>query len=94
MAKGGGAEIDRRQRDKAKDFLLAYLPDGAEVRVTQLANEAEQSGITKRTLQRAREDLGVTSRQLTKKEKLAMGLDPLPPVWVCSLSAERRAQIA
>jgi len=51
-----------RQREKAKEFLQALLEDG-EVDSVQVYAQAEASGISSRTLERAKSELGVRSIQ-------------------------------
>ncbi|MDQ0684856.1 hypothetical protein QFZ56_003819 [Streptomyces achromogenes] len=59
--------VDREEvseRDEAAEWLRGYLTDaGGEAASADLFKAAERDGIAKRTLQRARSRLGVTSRQ-------------------------------
>jgi hypothetical protein len=55
-ANGGGAAVARRE---AVEFLQDRLSDGRKVKTTELEEEAEAQGISKRTLHRARKELGV-----------------------------------
>ncbi|KUO19664.1 AAA family ATPase [Streptomyces dysideae] len=61
------APVDRdevSERDEAAEWLRGYLTDaGGEAATRDLFKDAERDGIAKRTLQRARSRLGVTSHQ-------------------------------
>jgi hypothetical protein len=61
------APVDREEineRDEAAEWLRSYLTDaGGEAATRDIFKEAERDGIAKRTLQRARARVGVTSRQ-------------------------------
>lgn len=50
------------QREKAKDFLQTILEDG-EVNSVEVYEQAEANGISRRTLERAKSELGVKSIQ-------------------------------
>ena len=51
-----------RQREKAKEFLEAFLENG-EVSSVDVYAQAEEEGISRRTLERAKSELGVRSVQ-------------------------------
>ena len=53
-----------RHREKAKGFLEAILEDG-EVSSNEIYEQAEAEGISRRTLERAKSELGVRSVQLS-----------------------------
>lgn len=50
--------------DEAKAFLRDVLSDGKEVLVAEVERLASERGISEKTLERARKDLGVVSRQI------------------------------
>src|SRR5262249_7277016 len=58
MAAAGGSSAKR----EAREFLLERLEAGP-AKVDDLVEEAKQAGISKRTLDRAKKDLGVRSRK-------------------------------
>lgn len=62
LADSGGEE-GREQRHGAKEFLRAELEDGP-VRATEIYSKARKHGISERTLNRAKIDLGVRSYQV------------------------------
>ena len=67
----GAAQYDGRpspQLDKAMNFLLEMLKDGKPVRQKELEEQAHQAGHAWRTVQRAKDRLGVESRKRTKEE--------------------------
>lgn len=55
----------RRAKDTAKDFLSDALVDGP-VAASEIEAEAEEAGIAKRTLKRAKKQLGVTATKIGK----------------------------
>ena len=62
----GGISPQRdRQRERAKDFLEALLEDG-EVTSAEVYAQAEAEGISRRTLERAKSELGVRSMQYSE----------------------------
>ena len=71
-AGGGGA---KRAKDEAKGFLLGQLAQGPK-KQTEIEEEAEQSGLSKRTLARAKKDLGIKSKKLGKDEGWEWSLPP------------------
>jgi len=59
-------ETRTKPRGAAKDFLREALADGP-IPATKVERLAEKEGITKRTLDRAKEELGVESRKIDGK---------------------------
>lgn len=54
--------------DKAKDWILDFLALGPRAAV-ECQSEAERAGISRKTLQRAKRELGVRSHRLGKAEE-------------------------
>ena len=74
QALGDLSPDERDARQAARDFLQARLHVGTEVEVNVLVEEAKQQGISMRTLQRARKDLGARARHDGPSGKWYWGL--------------------
>lgn len=57
------ADFETTPRDEAAEFLTAFLKDGPKLQ-KEIVDYAGQDGISKRTLDRAKKDLGITSKKV------------------------------
>jgi hypothetical protein len=79
------AAKQRRERERAEDLLRDLLGNGPQLQ-TVINAQAEANGISGRTLARAKEALGISSRQLKgPDEKAAFGVEPRNTAWIWEL---------
>lgn len=67
LVRGDEGDVDRSQLEYAKALIRAALPTG-EILVSVLRSKAEMAGISIRTLQAAKQRLGVTDRREGRRE--------------------------
>jgi hypothetical protein len=77
--------VQRRERERAEELLRDLLANGPQLQ-TVIHAQADANGISERTLARAKQALGITSRELKgPEEKAAFGIEPRNTAWIWEL---------